>query len=82
MKYHENLFNGSELFRMYGRTDRHDVANSRELPSSELLRVARNAISLLTFRENLLVPFQGIFQNGTVWLSRNAGNELPLLAAY
>jgi hypothetical protein len=43
---------------------------------------AVNAISLLTFRENLSVQFQGILENGTDWLSRNAGKELPLLAEY
>ena len=44
--------------------------------------VAVNHISLLTFRDNLSVPFQGILENGTDWLSRNAGKELPLLAEF
>ena len=29
-----------------------------------------------------IVPIQGILEYGTDWLSRNAGKELPLLAAY
>jgi hypothetical protein len=38
MKFHENLSNGSDIFGMYGRTDRHDRANIRDLRFSSLLR--------------------------------------------
>jgi len=38
MKFHKDLYSGSDLFLMYGRTDTHDRANSRELRFSGLLR--------------------------------------------
>jgi hypothetical protein len=74
MIFHENLSNGGKLFRMEGRTDRHDGANSGES------RSASNGNSLLKFRDNLSVPFQGILKEGPDLLSRNAGKELHLLA--
>jgi len=43
---------------------------------------ASNGNSLLTFRDNLSIPFQGILEDGTDWLSRNLGKELSLLAEY
>jgi hypothetical protein len=81
MKFHENLSNGSELFLCTdGQTDMTELIDENCAPLSYY--AASNAIYLPTFRDNLSVPFQGVLENGTDWLSRKAGKELPLLAAY
>jgi len=80
MKFHEILFNGSELFRMDGRTDMTELIVQNCAPLGYYVAVI--PISLLKFRDNLSIPLKGILENGTDWLSRNAGKELPLLAEY
>jgi len=63
-----------------GQTDMTELIDENHAVS--VYYAASNGNSLLKFRDNLSVPFQGILEDGTDWLSRKAGKVLPLLAEY